>query len=83
MPPWKRILNAELLQLHLADLHHDDVDHDLRLCLVQIVNQQLRQRHLVRRAAHHNHVLRRKLLHPLHLQNGADQVRDILQLADR
>ena len=79
----ERILNAELLQLGLADLHHHKVDDDLGLSLVEIVDQQLRQRHLVRRAAHHDYVLRRKLLYPLHSENGANQICHILQFADR
>jgi hypothetical protein len=47
--------------------------------LVQILYQLLRQRDLVGRAPHHHRVLREQLLHPLHVEHGADRIHHILQ----
>ena len=62
-----------------ADLHDRDVNDDFRTRLVQIFDELLSQRDLIRGPAHNQGVLREQLLHALHIEHGANRVHHILQ----
>ena len=68
-----------LLHLVAAHFHDRHIDQHFRLGLIQIVNQLLRQRHLIRRSAHHDRSLRGQLLDAAHLEDRAHRVDYILQ----
>src|SRR5260370_23415545 len=52
-------LNSQIAHLVLAECQHCDIDHYLRACSVEVVDQFLCNEELVRTASHHNRVLAR------------------------
>ncbi len=72
--------NAEIACLADTHLCYDNINHNFRFGPVQIIDDLLRQRNLVRSSFHDDGILRRNMLNTLDFQKRADRSNHVLKI---